>query len=182
MHMISHHVIPDPKGGWNVKKVGASRASVHTSTKTEAINKGRIISANQKSELVVHNKDGRISSKDSHGNDPFPPRGWWRYIMRVTITYGWKNKKGTSNRTTCRCGSWKAHWENYSGSRIWPNSCCVYGCNKPATDGGHVMNYYMSGEWILPMCGAHNNPNNNYLFMVKFGSYIASANRSETCD
>jgi hypothetical protein len=40
-----------------------------------AIGRVRKISINQKSELVIHNRDGKISQKDSHGNDPFPPRG-----------------------------------------------------------------------------------------------------------
>ncbi|MDY2739481.1 MAG: DUF2188 domain-containing protein [Acidaminococcus sp.] len=30
---------------------------------------------NQGSELVIHNRNGQISHKDSHGNDPFPPKG-----------------------------------------------------------------------------------------------------------
>jgi hypothetical protein len=25
--------------------------------------------------LVIHRPDGRIRDKDSHGNDPFPPKG-----------------------------------------------------------------------------------------------------------
>ena len=73
--MKEHHVVPAHNGGWNVKKSGAERASVHTSTKAEAISKGRAISKNQGTELVIHNSDGKISSKDSHGNDPCPPRG-----------------------------------------------------------------------------------------------------------
>jgi hypothetical protein len=28
-----HHVVPNPKGGWDVKKENAERASVHTNTK-----------------------------------------------------------------------------------------------------------------------------------------------------
>ncbi len=28
----------------------------------------------KKVEHVIHNKDGKISDKDSYGNDPFPPR------------------------------------------------------------------------------------------------------------
>ncbi|MBQ3830978.1 MAG: DUF2188 domain-containing protein [Spirochaetales bacterium] len=73
--MNSHHVVPASNGGWNVKKSGASRASAHTTTKAEAIAKGREISRKQGTELIIHNQDGKISSKDSHGNDPFPPRG-----------------------------------------------------------------------------------------------------------
>ncbi|WP_338587823.1 DUF2188 domain-containing protein [Paenibacillus sp. Y5S-9] len=29
----------------------------------------------QKTELIIHGKDGKIQSKDSHGNDPYPPKG-----------------------------------------------------------------------------------------------------------
>lgn len=70
-----HHVVHNSNGGWDVKRDGADRASVHTSTKQEAIDRGREISRNQKSEFIVHNKDGKISGSDSHGNDPYPPKG-----------------------------------------------------------------------------------------------------------
>ncbi|MBK9334112.1 MAG: DUF2188 domain-containing protein [Ignavibacteria bacterium] len=33
----------------------------------------RTISVSE-SELVIHNRDGKISDKDSYGNDPFPER------------------------------------------------------------------------------------------------------------
>ncbi|MDY2608634.1 MAG: DUF2188 domain-containing protein [Clostridia bacterium] len=69
-----HHIVPNENGGWDVKRNGADRASVHTDTKQEAIDKGRAISRNQATELVIHNKDGKISNSDSHGNDPCPPR------------------------------------------------------------------------------------------------------------
>lgn len=69
-----HHIVPNENGGWDVKRNGADRASVHTDTKQEAIDKGRVISRNQATELVIHNKDGKISNSDSHGNDPRPPR------------------------------------------------------------------------------------------------------------
>jgi uncharacterized protein YdaT len=70
-----HHVVHNPKGGWDVKKENAERASVHTNTKQEAVDKGREISKNQGSELYIHSKNGQIQQKDSHGNDPFPPKG-----------------------------------------------------------------------------------------------------------
>jgi hypothetical protein len=71
----SHHVVPNPDGGWDVKKAGAERASKHSDAKEEAVNKGRQISQNQGTELYIHGKDGKIQQKDSHGNDPFPPKG-----------------------------------------------------------------------------------------------------------
>jgi len=43
-------------------------------TKAEAIERAGKIAKNQKSELVIHNRDGKISDKDSYGNDPFQAR------------------------------------------------------------------------------------------------------------
>ena len=71
----THHVVPNPEGGWDVKRGGASRASSHHNTKVEAIDRARAVSHNQHTELRIHNKDGRISVSDSHGNDPYPPPG-----------------------------------------------------------------------------------------------------------
>ena len=69
------HVVPHKTGGWDVKQGGAERASGHFDTKKEAVDRARVISNNQNTELVVHKKDGKIGGKDSHGNDPFPPPG-----------------------------------------------------------------------------------------------------------
>ena len=66
----SHHVVPNPDGGWDVKRDNALRASRHLPTKKEAVDVGRTISQNQGTEFVIHRKDGTIERKDSHGNDP----------------------------------------------------------------------------------------------------------------
>ncbi|ABX37293.1 conserved hypothetical protein [Delftia acidovorans SPH-1] len=71
----SHHVVPNKSGGWDVKAGGAQRASVHTSTKQEAVDIGRTISRNQGSEFYIHNKNGQIAQKDSHGSDPRSIKG-----------------------------------------------------------------------------------------------------------
>ena len=64
-----------PKGGrWQVKGAGNSRATKLFDTQAEAIDFARDIAKNQKSELVTHNRQGRIRSKDSFGNDPCPPK------------------------------------------------------------------------------------------------------------
>lgn len=70
----THHVVPNSNGGWDIKKGGAKRSSGHSDTKKEAVDRAREISRNGGSELIVHNKDGKISQSDSHGNDPCPPR------------------------------------------------------------------------------------------------------------
>lgn len=71
----SHHVVPNPDGGWDVKKGGAERASKHYDKKQDAVDAGREISRNQGTEFVIHGKDGKIQQKDSHGHDPNPPKG-----------------------------------------------------------------------------------------------------------
>ena len=70
-----HHVVPNPKGGWDIKKDGSSKSIRHFRTKREAVAKAREISKNQKTELKIHNKDGKIAQSDSHGHDPYPPKG-----------------------------------------------------------------------------------------------------------
>lgn len=70
-----HHVVHSPNGGWDVKAANDQWASAHAETKAEAISIARTISQNQGSELFIHNMNGQIASRDSHGKDPFPPRG-----------------------------------------------------------------------------------------------------------
>lgn len=71
----NQHVTPHPGGGWQVIGEGNDRATVVTKTQKEAIDIARGISCNQGSELVIHRPDGTIREKDSHGNDPYPPKG-----------------------------------------------------------------------------------------------------------
>lgn len=71
----NQHVTTHPGGGWQVKGEGNARATARTTTQKDAINIAREIARNQGSELVIHRPDGRIRAKDSHGKDPFPPRG-----------------------------------------------------------------------------------------------------------
>lgn len=69
------HVVPNPDGGWDIKQSGGQRSSGHFDTKRDAVSRAREISGNQGNELVIHNKNGKISQKDSHGKDPHPPKG-----------------------------------------------------------------------------------------------------------
>ena len=70
----STHVVPNPKGGWDVKQGGGERASRHCDLKSDAVDVARKISQNQGSELVIHGKNGVIQRSDSHGHDPCPPK------------------------------------------------------------------------------------------------------------
>lgn len=71
----NQHVTPHSDGGWQVKGAGNDRATKRTDTQAQAIEKGREIAKNQGSELVIHRPNGRIRDKDSHGKDPYPPKG-----------------------------------------------------------------------------------------------------------
>lgn len=71
------HVVPNPKGGWDVKKPNASRASSHHGTQAEAEARAKDILARAGGgEVVVHGTDGRIRDSDTvpPGKDPCPPR------------------------------------------------------------------------------------------------------------
>ncbi len=76
MTQKSTHVVPNSdRGGWDIRQSGSQRSSGHFDTKREAEERAREISRNQETELVIHNKDGLISRKDSHGSDQYPPKG-----------------------------------------------------------------------------------------------------------
>ena len=60
---------------WGVRGQGNERLTAITRTKAEAEALAREISRNQQSELIILGRDGRIQRRDSHGDDPFPPRG-----------------------------------------------------------------------------------------------------------
>ncbi len=68
-HVVSHN------GDWAVRGAGSRRATSVHPTQREAADAAREIARNQRSELFIHRKDGRIRDRSSYGNDPFPPRG-----------------------------------------------------------------------------------------------------------
>ena len=70
-----HHVVPNSGNGWCVKTEHAKKASQCFTKKVDAVNYAREVSKNQGTELFIHNRDGKIAQKDSHGRDTFPPRG-----------------------------------------------------------------------------------------------------------
>ena len=74
MSSKNQHVVPH-KGSWAVKGAGSQKASSVHSTQKSAIDTARSIAKNQGSELLIHGKNGQIRSRDSHGKDPYPPKG-----------------------------------------------------------------------------------------------------------
>ena len=70
----NQHIVPHPDG-WAVKGAGNERATSVHATQQEAYDAGRAIAMNNRSELFIHNRQGRIRERNSYGNDPFPPEG-----------------------------------------------------------------------------------------------------------
>ena len=70
----NQHVVPT-RGRWGIKGEGNSRLTSTFDRQSDAIAAARQISRNQSSELIIHGRIGQIRERDSHGNDPFPPRG-----------------------------------------------------------------------------------------------------------
>ena len=74
MSKPGQHVVP--KGDkWAVRKAGASRASGTFKTQGAAIKEAKKLAKNQRTELYIHGKDGRIRERNSYGSDPAPPKG-----------------------------------------------------------------------------------------------------------
>lgn len=71
--MANQHVVQRPDG-WAVRGEGNSRDTSSHDSQGKAIDAARQIAQNQRSEVVIHGRDGKIRDKDSYGNDPVPPR------------------------------------------------------------------------------------------------------------
>ncbi len=70
----NQHVVPYGKQ-WAVKGEGNGKATGVYETQGEAFDVGREIAINQRAELFLHGRDGKIRERNSYGNDDFPPRG-----------------------------------------------------------------------------------------------------------
>jgi hypothetical protein len=68
------HVTPR-EDGWAVMREGNERASSVHRTQKEAEKKGRQTARNDKTEFLLHNKQGQVRERDSYGPDPYPPKG-----------------------------------------------------------------------------------------------------------
>jgi uncharacterized protein YdaT len=64
----NQHVIPFANG-WAVKEEGKDRLTLISQTQKDAITVAREIAKNNRAQLVIHRKDGRIREKDSYVNE-----------------------------------------------------------------------------------------------------------------
>lgn len=77
----NQHVVPHEQG-WAVRGAGSQRATSVHSTQSEAIGAARKIARNQKTELFVHGRNGRIRDRDSPGHNWYLRR--WVSMRRST--------------------------------------------------------------------------------------------------
>ena len=61
-----------PSGKWAVHGERNNRDTALYDTQAQANECAIEIAKNQKSEVIIQGRDGRIRSKDSYGNDPCP--------------------------------------------------------------------------------------------------------------
>ena len=69
-----HYVVSNREGGWDVIRGSALRALKHFDTKKDAVTYGQQVSRNQKTELVIHHKNGKIQC--SNGDRPKEKVRW----------------------------------------------------------------------------------------------------------
>jgi hypothetical protein len=58
-------VVRSKRGGWEVRRDGALRASARTTTQKEAIQKARELVDRLGGEVIVHHRDGTIRDRDT---------------------------------------------------------------------------------------------------------------------
>jgi len=62
------------KEGWNVKKLGAQRASTHFDNKEKPINYGRqLVKKADLGQLKIQKRDGTFQIEFTYRKGPFPP-------------------------------------------------------------------------------------------------------------
>jgi hypothetical protein len=91
----------------------------------------------------------------------------------------YKNLNGTT-QNKCGCGSWIDHWKKFS--RQTADECCVIGCTKAATVGGHVQrdSKHDKDWYIVPLCEVHNSKRGEDLNIMD-STVPVSANVNKTC-
>lgn len=69
-----HTVYNSGREMWETKKEGQVKPIASSHTKAVAEEKSVREAKRAEVEHVIHNKDGKISDKDSYGKDPNPPK------------------------------------------------------------------------------------------------------------
>lgn len=73
MSKKDQHVVPHD-GDWAVRGEGNERVTSLHDTQGAAIDRAKEIARNERTEVVIHRRDGTIRDSDSYGHDPNPPK------------------------------------------------------------------------------------------------------------
>ena len=74
--MVKNPVHTVPHGdGWANRREGSDRVSKTFDRKADAEAAGRSTAQRERTEHLVHRKDGTIGERNSYGGDPHPPKG-----------------------------------------------------------------------------------------------------------
>jgi hypothetical protein len=68
------HVMPGEKG-WRVKVEGSDRPRSTHKSRSEAAKAARTIARSNKSELLIHGRNGRVRDRSTYGQDPRRTKG-----------------------------------------------------------------------------------------------------------
>ncbi len=69
-----HTVYNKDRGMWETKLEKQSKPLSSSHTKSTAEEKSVKEAKKFEVDHIIHNKDGKISARESYGNDPFPPK------------------------------------------------------------------------------------------------------------
>ena len=61
--------------GWRVEIEGSDRPCSTHKTQSEAAKAARTIARNNKSELIIHGRNGRVRDRSTYGKDPRRTKG-----------------------------------------------------------------------------------------------------------
>lgn len=71
-----YHVVPNPNGGWDVRREGSNRASAHLDTKDPAVDRATDLAKSAPlGQVIIHKGDGTIQTEHTYGEDPRRHKG-----------------------------------------------------------------------------------------------------------
>ncbi len=70
----NQHVVP-LGSGWAVKDSGAAEATVITSRQSEAIDYATRLAKKEKTEVIIHDRNGKIRERNSYSTSPISSNG-----------------------------------------------------------------------------------------------------------
>ncbi|NTW30227.1 MAG: DUF2188 domain-containing protein [Candidatus Moranbacteria bacterium] len=68
------HVVKNGNS-WAVKREGNPSPVSRHRTQSNAIDRATSLARSERSEMLVHGRNGQIRERNSFGGDPYPPRG-----------------------------------------------------------------------------------------------------------